>query len=128
LWRISATDAGLTKRFRHALATMLHRSHFTLSSIFYQQEALVAFPRNPIRRSRRGLLFLRFGQIVHVKDHSDHETAAGTHSNLFAVTQIIDGDLEAVAAWARVCVCLEGGIVGHVLLNRKNVSEKRFAT
>jgi hypothetical protein len=73
------------------------------------------YAQESVRRSRRGLLFLRLRQIVHVKDYSDHETAAGTHSNLFTVAQIIDGDLEAVAARARVCVCLEGGIVGHVL-------------
>jgi hypothetical protein len=68
--------------------------------------------------SRRLSFFfsLCFRQILNVKDHPDHQTATRAHSDLFAVSQVVDCDLKAVAAGTRVCVGLQGFIVGHVLV------------
>lgn len=49
-----------------------------------------------------------------VKDNANHQTAAGTHRDLLAIAQIIDANLEAVAAWARERVNLHGRVEGHV--------------
>jgi hypothetical protein len=65
------------------------------------------------------LLSLRLWQILSVKDNSDHETATRAHGDLFAVSQVVDRDLEAVAAGAWVCVSLQSGIVGHVLVRKE---------
>jgi hypothetical protein len=51
----------------------------------------------------------------HFKYHAYHQTTAGTHSDVFLVPQVGDGDLEAVAARARVMVDFKGRIVGHIL-------------
>lgn len=51
----------------------------------------------------------------HVEDHTDHQAATGTHGDFFAVAQIVDCDLEAVATWARICVDLDIWIEGHIL-------------
>ncbi|CAG7962831.1 unnamed protein product, partial [Penicillium nalgiovense] len=37
------------------------------------------------------------------------------HGDLFAVAQIVDRDLEAVATWAGICVDLNIRVEGHVL-------------
>lgn len=44
----------------------------------------------------------------------NHQTTAWTDSNIFAVAQVADGDLETVTAWTWVVVDLESGVVGHV--------------
>jgi hypothetical protein len=64
---------------------------------------------------RRGFLlgFILF-QAIYIEYDSDHETAAGTDGDLLSIAQIRDPDLEAVAAWARVVVDLQGGVEGHV--------------
>jgi hypothetical protein len=46
-------------------------------------------------------------KTYHVKNDPDHQTAAGTDSDVFLIPQVRDGDFEAVAARARVVVDLE---------------------
>lgn len=50
-----------------------------------------------------------------LKDNLNHERAARTDSDILAVAQVIDRDLEAVAARARVVVDLQCWVKGHVL-------------
>lgn len=54
------------------------------------------------------------GQTYQVKNNLDHQRATRAHGNFFPITQIIDGDLEAVSAWAGKVVDLHGGVEGHV--------------
>lgn len=54
-------------------------------------------------------------QCYQVKDDPDHEAAAGTDSNVLLIAQIVEGDLELVATWARVRVELLGLVKSHVL-------------
>lgn len=62
------------------------------------------------------LSYFPVGRQTHrIEYHPDHERATRTHGNVLAVPQVVDQDLEFVAAWARVGVDLEGGVVGHVL-------------
>lgn len=49
-----------------------------------------------------------------IKNNSDHQTAAWAHANILSVAQIVDGDLETVAAWAGEMVDLHRGVEGHV--------------
>ena len=49
-----------------------------------------------------------------IKYDLNHQTAAWTDSNIFAIAQIIDGDLEPISTRTRVVVDLEGGVVSHV--------------
>jgi hypothetical protein len=65
--------------------------------------------------SNRRLTALRLREFVDFKDYADLKTAAGTHSNLLAVAQVVNCDLEAVAAGAWVVVDLENRIEDHVL-------------
>jgi len=53
-------------------------------------------------------------ETYQVKDNTNHQTAARAHSDLLAIAQIIDANLEAVAAWARVRIDLHGRVEGHV--------------
>lgn len=53
--------------------------------------------------------------IYHVKYNSDHEAAAGADGNVLLVAKVVQGDLELIAAWARVEVGLLGFVEGHVL-------------
>jgi len=104
-WRAShRVTAAATEHLGHLIATKPRYSH----PLFCVPNIDNSFSSEPACRSRDrlGLVFLRLRQVALVEDHSDHETAAGAHGNLFAVAQVIDGDLETVAAGARVCVCL----------------------
>ena len=49
-----------------------------------------------------------------IKYDLNHQTAAWADSNIFAVAQIADRDLETVPTRTRVVVDLESGIVSHV--------------
>lgn len=49
------------------------------------------------------------------EDDLDHQAAARADRDLLALVQIVNSDLESVAARARIMVDLEGGIEGHVL-------------
>lgn len=49
-----------------------------------------------------------------IKDNPDHQTATWTHADILSVAQIVDGDLEAVAAWTGEMVDLHRRIEGHV--------------
>jgi hypothetical protein len=49
-----------------------------------------------------------------IKYDLNHQTAAWADSNIFAIAQIVDRDLETISTRTRVVVDLEGGIVGHV--------------
>jgi hypothetical protein len=89
--------------------------------------ALKYFFRNNSYHSRLLFLLIRLGQILHIEDHPDHKTATRAHSDLLAVAQVIDCNLEAVAARARVCVSLQSGIVGHVLLVAEMLAKRGFA-
>lgn len=57
----------------------------------------------------------RSGRATHrLENNLDHQRAARTHGDVLAVLQVEDGDLEAVAAGARVVVELQRGVEGHV--------------
>lgn len=56
----------------------------------------------------------RLGQIVKIKDDSNHQAAAGTHGNVLLVAQVVEGDLEAIAARARIVIDLESFVKCHV--------------
>jgi hypothetical protein len=58
---------------------------------------------------------LNLEPTYHLEDDLDHKAAAGTDSHLFAIAQVRNGNLEAVATRARVVVDLEVGVEGHVL-------------
>jgi hypothetical protein len=49
-----------------------------------------------------------------IENHPDHEAAAGANSNVLLVPQIVEHDLESVAAGARVVVHLERFVEGHI--------------
>lgn len=55
------------------------------------------------------------GLTYHLKDNPDHQTAAWTDGDVFFVSQVGQGDFEAVATRARVVVDLESRVEGHVL-------------
>lgn len=60
----------------------------------------------------------RLAEIVthHLVNDPDHQTATGAHGDVVGlVLQVGQGDLEAVAAWARVVVGLQRLVVRHVL-------------
>ena len=50
-----------------------------------------------------------------IKYDLNHQTTAWTDSNIFAIAQITDRDLETVSTRTRVVVDLEGGVISHVL-------------
>lgn len=52
----------------------------------------------------------------HLVNDPDHQAAAGAHGDVVGlVLQVGQGNLEAVAAWARVVVGLQRLVVRHVL-------------
>lgn len=58
---------------------------------------------------------LRLRQIAHIKNYSNLQTAAWTNCYFLSVSQILDVNFEAVAAWAWVVVSLECLIECHIL-------------
>lgn len=49
-----------------------------------------------------------------VKNHTNHQAAAWTHRHVLLVAEVVERNLEAVAAGAGVKVRLEGGVERHV--------------
>lgn len=49
-----------------------------------------------------------------VKNHPDHQTAARTDSDVLAIAEVGDGNLEPIATRTRVVIDLEVGIEGHI--------------
>jgi hypothetical protein len=48
------------------------------------------------------------------KNDLDHQTTARTHSDFFAVAEVCQADLKAIATRARVMVDLQGWVESHV--------------
>ena len=71
-----------------------------------------------------------FGVSNKIKNDSNHQTAAGAHGNVLLVTQVVEGDLKAIAARTRIVVDLESFVEGHVfdldlVVDRKPVVSHR---
>lgn len=49
-----------------------------------------------------------------VKNDPDHQTAARTDSDVLAVAEVGDGNLEPIATRTRVVIYLQVGIEGHI--------------
>ena len=64
--------------------------------------------------SRLMKTFQRWEIQYQIKDHSDHETAAGADSDILLVAKVVQSNLEAIATGTRVVVELESLIEGHV--------------
>lgn len=50
----------------------------------------------------------------HVEDNFNHQTAARANSYFFAVSKVINCDLEAVATWAWIVINLNVRVKGHI--------------
>jgi hypothetical protein len=54
-------------------------------------------------------------KVYQVENDANHQAAAGAYGNVAAVAEVIESDLEAVAAGTRVVIDLEVIVKGHIL-------------